>query len=79
MEMSGIEILGKLLLVFGIFLLLFGGILVLAGKFGLSWKPLPGDILIKRDNFTFFAPITTSLLISLALTIFLWLLSLLKR
>jgi hypothetical protein len=34
---------------------------------------LPGDIWIKRDNFTFYAPITTGLLISLVLSVILWL------
>ena len=36
---------------------------------------LPGDILIQRSNFTFYAPITTGLLISVALSLLLWLLS----
>ncbi|MCS7264944.1 MAG: DUF2905 domain-containing protein [Armatimonadetes bacterium] len=77
--MNGFEMIGKFLLGFGIFLVLLGGLLVIAGKFGFSWKPLPGDIVIKRDNFVFVAPIATSLLISLALTILLWLLSIIRR
>lgn len=77
--MNGIEMIGKLLLGLGFFLILFGGVLIFASKLGLSWKPLPGDIVIKRDNFTFVAPIATSLLISLVLTILLWLLSMLRR
>jgi Protein of unknown function (DUF2905) len=36
---------------------------------------LPGDIYIQRDGFTFYAPITTGILISLALSLILWLLS----
>jgi Protein of unknown function (DUF2905) len=36
---------------------------------------LPGDIYIQRDNFTFYAPITTGILISLVLSLILWLLS----
>ena len=36
---------------------------------------LPGDILIQRSAFTFYAPITTGLLISVALSLLLWLLS----
>ncbi|MEZ8220199.1 Protein of unknown function (DUF2905) [Candidatus Fervidibacteria bacterium JGI MDM2 JNZ-1-D12] len=79
MEMNGIEMLGRLLLGFGLLFVLFGGLLILLGKTGLSWKPLPGDIVIRRDNFTFVAPITTSILLSLGLTILLWLLSLLRR
>ncbi len=70
---------GKIFLGLGVFLALFGGLLMLAGKFGLSWKPLPGDIVIKRDNFVFVAPIVTSLLLSLILTVLLWLLSMFRR
>ncbi|MCX7643482.1 MAG: DUF2905 domain-containing protein [Armatimonadetes bacterium] len=77
--MNGVEMFGKLLLGFGLLLILFGGLLILVGKMGLSWKPLPGDIVIRRDNFTFVAPITTSILLSLGLTILLWLLSMLRR
>jgi hypothetical protein len=36
---------------------------------------LPGDIFIQRDGFTFYAPITTGILISLALSLILWLMS----
>ena len=36
---------------------------------------LPGDIFIQRDNFTFFAPITTGILVSVVLSLILWLLS----
>jgi len=36
---------------------------------------LPGDIFIQRDNFTLYAPITTGILISLVLSIVLWLMS----
>ena len=36
---------------------------------------LPGDILIQRDGFTFYAPITTGILVSVALSLILWLLS----
>lgn len=77
--MNSIEVLGKLMLGFGILLALFGGALLLVGKLGWNWKPLPGDIVVKRDNFVFIAPITTSILLSLALTLLLWLLSMLRR
>jgi len=77
--MNGVEMFGKFLLGFGVLLILLGGTLLLAGKLGLTWKPLPGDIVIKRDNFTFIAPITTSILLSLALTLLLWLLSMMRR
>lgn len=35
---------------------------------------LPGDIVVKRNNFTFYFPLMTSLLLSLGLTLILWLL-----
>jgi hypothetical protein len=35
---------------------------------------LPGDIGIERDNFTFYLPITTSILVSVGLSVILWLL-----
>ncbi len=36
---------------------------------------LPGDILVQRESFTFYAPITTGILVSVVLSLVLWLLS----
>jgi len=58
----------KIVVGLGILLILFGLILMLFEN--LKWR-LPGDIYIKRDNFEFYFPITTSIIISLALTILL--------
>ncbi len=66
------EGLGKLLIVFGLVLVVVGALLVLAGR--LPWLGrLPGDILVKRENFTFYFPITTSILISIVLSVIFWL------
>ncbi len=56
--------------------MLMGAVFVLAGRLpGLgSIGKLPGDILIKRDNFTFYFPITTSILASVILSLLAWLL-----
>lgn len=43
------------------------------GRIGLG--RLPGDIVINRGNFTFYAPITTGLLVSIVLSLLLWLLN----
>ena len=43
------------------------------GRLGLG--RLPGDILVQRDGFTFYAPITTGILVSLVLSLVVWLLS----
>jgi hypothetical protein len=59
-------------------LIVAGLVLVAAGLFWpwlsrLPFGRLPGDISIVRDNFSFYFPITTGLLISLVLTIVIWL------
>ena len=63
----------KLLIVVGLVLVGIGFLLGLAGKIPGLGK-LPGDILVKKDHFTFFFTITTSILISmiLSLILFLW-------
>jgi len=63
----------KLFILTGIVLLLVGLIIVAAERFGLG--RLPGDIVIERDGFTLYLPLATSLLVSLGLTLVLWLLS----
>ena len=55
-------------------IVLMGAVLVLAGRLP-GFSPigkLPGDILIKRDNFTFYFPITTSILASGILSLLAW-------
>ncbi len=70
---------GKLLALFGVVLLLVGIALMFLEKLPLGIGRLPGDIVVKRDNFTFYFPIVTSLLISLILTLILNLIFALKR
>ena len=60
--------LGKLLIVFGVVLALLGGLLLLVGKVPLLGR-LPGDIVIRRDNWSFYFPLTTSIVISVLLTL----------
>jgi len=66
---------GKIFLAVGGLLILVGALLVFAGRVpGLGMLgQLPGDIFIKRDNFSFYFPITTSILISIVLSLVLWL------
>ena len=61
-------------------LIILGVVLVVAGllwpwlsRLGLG--RLPGDIVIERENFRLYIPITTSILISLVLSLILWLLN----
>ena len=57
-------------------LLIFGGVVLIIVGFGMLFLPkipflgrLPGDIIIKRDNFTFYFPLASSIIISIILTI----------
>ena len=64
---------GRLLLVLGLLLAALGVLLSLGSKLPFRLGRLPGDIVIKRDNFTFFLPLATSLLVSLGLSLLFWL------
>lgn len=60
--------LGKLLIVCGVALALVGGLLVVAGKVPFLGR-LPGDILIRRENWSVYFPVTTCIVISVLLTL----------
>jgi hypothetical protein len=66
--------LGKLLIVLGGLLIIVGAAIVLVGKIPWLGK-LPGDIYVERRNFTFFFPLTTSILVSVILSLVLYVLS----
>lgn len=63
-------IMQKLLITLGVILLTLGIIWPLLSK--LPFGRLPGDIYIERENFTFYFPLTTGLLISIVLSALLW-------
>ena len=67
------EHLGKILVSLGAVLIVVGlGLWLVADK--LSWVGrLPGDIRIERPGFQFYAPLMTSVLLSVGLTLALWL------
>ncbi|MFA4842350.1 MAG: DUF2905 domain-containing protein [Candidatus Omnitrophota bacterium] len=62
----------RILIIFGIILIGIGLILTFAGKIPYLGK-LPGDIYVQRKHFTFFFPLTTSILISIILPLVFWL------
>jgi hypothetical protein len=64
--------LARFLIVIGVILVVVGLALLLLPKIpGLG--RLPGDIVIKRENFTFYFPLGTSILISVILSLIFWL------
>jgi len=68
---------GKVLIVLGIVSVVAGLILIVIGKTPLG--RLPGDIVIRRDHFTFFFPLATSILVSIVLSLVLWLIFRFRR
>lgn len=65
------EQMGKYIALTGVVLLVIGLLMMLAQKLPLGLGRLPGDIVIKRDNFTFYFPLATSILLSIILTLIL--------
>ena len=62
----------KTFIVLGAVLICVGIILSFAGKIPGIGK-FPGDILIKKENFTFYFPLTTSIIVSIILSLFFYL------
>ena len=63
------ENLARFMVIGGIVLILIGGGVYLAAKFGIPFGRLPGDIRIEGKNGSFYFPIVSSILVSLILTI----------
>jgi hypothetical protein len=60
---------GRMLVILGVFLILIGIGLSIAPR--VPWLGrLPGDIVIKREGFTFYFPLATCILVSLILSLF---------
>jgi hypothetical protein len=63
----------RFLIVLGIVLVAAGLLWPLLTRIGLG--RLPGDIVIERENFRLYLPLMTSLLVSIALSVVLWLIN----
>jgi len=65
--------LGKILIVAGVILIIAGIIIYFSGN-KLGWiGHLPGDIRIEKENVRFYFPITTMIILSIVLSIIIWL------
>lgn len=62
-----IQYIAKTLIALGIGIAVFGVLLYFGGRLGIG--KLPGDIYIRRGNFTFYFPIVTSIIASIILTL----------
>jgi len=70
---SGRSAMSRTLIILGLAIAAVGFLWPWISRLGLG--RLPGDILIQREGFTFYAPITTGILVSVILSLVLWLLS----
>jgi hypothetical protein len=70
--MFGFGALGKMLILLGVLIIVIGVLLLIGEK--ITWiGRLPGDIIIRKKNFTFYFPLATSIIISIILTLLLML------
>lgn len=60
---------GKSLIYIGLVMLLIGIVLAFSDKLPFSLGRLPGDIIYKKGDSTFYFPITTSIIISIVLSL----------
>lgn len=77
--MEPLRELGKLLLLFGVILVAAGALLAFGAKLPFRLGRLPGDIAYHGRSTTFYFPIVTCLVLSVGLTLLLWLISLFRR
>jgi hypothetical protein len=76
---AGMHEVGKMLVGIGLLLAVIGAVILLAARIGLPLGRLPGDISYKGKNVTFYFPIGTSILISIVLSIILYVFSRFRR
>jgi len=63
----------------GAVLVVIGLVVIAAGKFGLPLGRLPGDISYQGKNTSFYFPLATSILLSVVLSVVVWLVQRLRR
>jgi Protein of unknown function (DUF2905) len=77
--MDPLREIGKVLLVIGIALVGVGALLVFGARLPFRLGRLPGDIVVQGRNGSFYFPIVTCIIVSLALTLFMWIVNLFRR
>jgi hypothetical protein len=72
--------LGKLLIITGLFIAMLGVGFIVFSRLKVPFLGrLPGDILIRRENFTFYFPLATSIIISITLSLIFYIISKIHR
>jgi fumarate reductase subunit D len=62
---------GRTLILLGVVLVVVGLLVTVVGRFTPLGR-LPGDIVVRRSNYTFYFPVVTSILLSVVLTLIMW-------
>ena len=70
---------GRILVALGVALVVAGGIVMLLGRTGMPLGRIPGDFLYRGKNTTLYFPLASSILISIVLSIVLFLVGRMKR
>lgn len=65
---------GKLLIILGLVIIVIGIIVYFADRIPMIGR-LPGDIVVKKENFTFYFPLATSILLSIIISLILYLIN----
>jgi hypothetical protein len=68
---------GKWLILMGISIVLAGGLIMILGRVGLF--KLPGDLVLGSKNWRIYLPIASCIIISIVLTVILWLINYFRR
>ena len=71
--------LGRILLILGVALVAMGALLYFGGRLPFRLGHLPGDIVHRGEHTTFYFPIVTCLVVSIALTLLFWLFNQFRR
>jgi hypothetical protein len=71
--------LGRMLVMLGGLILVVGLVLILAGKVNFPIGRLPGDIVVRGKNSTFYFPLMTSIVLSILLSLVLYVVNRMRR
>ncbi len=69
--MNMFSAMGKILIIMGLIIVVIGALMIVGPRIPFIGR-LPGDIYVRRENFVFYFPITTSILISIILSLILF-------
>ncbi|MGB9867304.1 MAG: DUF2905 domain-containing protein [Bacillota bacterium] len=76
--MEEFQFLGRSIILLGIVLVVLGAVISFGPRLLGTWR-LPGDIVVKKGNFTFYFPVVSCLVISAALSLLFLLINLFSR